>query len=99
MPQVLTANRLGPGEVVYWSIALGWVTSLADASVMDETAAAAALEGAAEWIRRREVVGTYLFDVRVENGRTVPVKAREVIRAAGPTVRRDLGKQADGAKA
>jgi hypothetical protein len=99
MPQVLTANRLGPGEVVYWNSSDGWVPSLTDASVLDDAAATAALEGAAEWVRRREVVGTYLFDVRVENGRTVPVKAREMIRAAGPTVRRDLGKQADGVKA
>jgi len=40
------------------------------------------------------VVGVYLFDVRVQNGAIVPVKIREAIRAAGPTVRRDLGKQA-----
>ena len=36
------------------------------------------------------VVATYLFDVRADG---TPVKEREIIRAAGPSVRRDLGKQ------
>jgi hypothetical protein len=45
-------------------------------------------------VRRREVVGPYLFDVRLEDGLAVPVKVREAIRAAGPTIRPDLGKQA-----
>ena len=35
----------------------------------------------------------YLFDVRVKNGAIEPVKERERIRAAGPTVHPDLGKQ------
>ena len=36
----------------------------------------------------------YLFDVRLVRGRVEPVKERELIRAMGPTVRPDLGKQA-----
>jgi hypothetical protein len=43
-------------------------------------------------------VAPYLFDVREAAGRTVPVKVREAIRAAGPTVRTDLGKQAGPGK-
>jgi len=39
-------------------------------------------------------VGPYLFDVRVENSTAVPAKVREALRAAGPSVRPDLGKQA-----
>jgi hypothetical protein len=94
MPQVLTANRLAKGEVVYWNAANGWVSRLAEAEPMDDAAAEAALKGAAEAVRKREVVGVYLFDVRVEGGDIVPVKTREAIRAMGPTVRTDLGKQA-----
>jgi hypothetical protein len=81
MPQVLTANRLVVGEVVYWGGPAGWVQRLEQAEVL--------MNGAGE------VVAPYLFDVRVNNGVPAPVKVREVIRAAGPTVRRDLGKQAD----
>jgi hypothetical protein len=94
MPQVLTANRLSKGEVVYWNTAKGWVSCLAEADVMDDGTADAALKGAAAWIRKREVVAAYLFDVKDDCGEIVPVKTREVIRAKGPTVRTDLGKQA-----
>ncbi len=94
MPKVLTANRLLPGEVVYWNSARGWVPRLAEAEALPGGKADDALAASAEWVSKREVVATYLFDVRVENGTIVPVKVREIIRAAGPTVRRDLGKQA-----
>jgi hypothetical protein len=94
MPQVLTANRLVVGEVVYWGGQAGWVQRLDQAEVLMNGAGETALANAAEWVRRGEVVAPYLFDVRVNNGIPVPVKIREVIRAAGPTVRTDLGKQA-----
>jgi hypothetical protein len=93
MPQVLTANRLQIGEVVYWN-GSGWAQRLAEAQIFEPAEAEAALKGAGEWVRGGEVVAPYLFDVRIENGAIVPVKVREAIRAAGPTVRRDLGKQA-----
>jgi hypothetical protein len=95
VPKVLTANRLARGEVVYWNASRGWVGALAEADVVPDAIAEQALAGAAEWVQKREVVAPYLFDVRVEGGKTVPVKVREVIRAKGPTVRPDLGKQAD----
>jgi hypothetical protein len=95
MPQILTANRLVVGEVVYWGGASGWVPRLDQAQVLINGEAEKALAGAADWVRKGEVVAPYLFDVRVNNGVAVPVKVREAIRAAGPTVRLDLGKQAD----
>jgi len=95
MPQVLTANRLGPGEVVYWNGARGWVGHLEEAEVLADDTAEAVLKSAGEWVARREIVAPYLFDVRVQGQTVVPVKTREVIRAKGPTVRRDLGKQAN----
>ena len=94
MPQVLTANRLAIGEVVYWNADRGWVGRLEEAEVLPDSQAEMALKGAEEWVRRHEVVGAYLFEVRLEDGLAVPVKVREAIRAAGPTVRPDLGKQA-----
>ena len=93
MPQVLTANRLAVGEVVYWNAARGWVDRLTDAEVLPDEQAETALKGAALSVEKREVVAPYLFDVRVKNGAIEPVKERERIRAAGPTVRPDLGKQ------
>ena len=93
MPQVLTANRLVVGEVVYWNETRGWVSRFEEAQVLADSEAEGTLARAAEWVQKREVVAPYLFDVRLENGVAVPVKVREVIRAAGPTVRPDLGKQ------
>ena len=96
MPQILTANTLGQGEVVYFNAEHGWVLGIEQAEILADENAKSALEAASEWVRRREIVNPYLFAVRVEGGQVTPVKAREVIRAAGPTVRRDLGKQAGG---
>jgi hypothetical protein len=93
MPQVLTANRLVVGEVVYWNEAQGWVSRLEEAQVLADSEADAVLARADESVQKREVVAPYLFDVRLEKGIAVPVKVREAIRAAGPTVRLDLGKQ------
>jgi hypothetical protein len=90
--QVLTANRLSDGEVVYLAADGAWVESLAAAQVVStaESEAQAVATGAAAE-RELKVVHAYLFDITPDRK---PVKMREVIRAAGPTVRRDLGKQA-----
>lgn len=92
--KVLTANRLAPGEVVYWSGSSNWQPALQQAELLDEGGAETALNAAADWVRRCEIVAPYLFAVRLENGRIIPVSAREAIRANGPSVRPDLGKQA-----
>jgi hypothetical protein len=39
-------------------------------------------------------VGPELIEVQLEGDMLVPVKRREAIRATGPTIRLDLGKQA-----
>jgi len=96
MPQVLTANRLSVGEVVYWSAAMGWVLHLREAEVLADDKAEDVLKDAgARSVQERQVVNPYLFEVRVNGDAIVPVKKREAIRAAGPSDRRDLGKQAD----
>lgn len=90
MAQMLTANRLVEGSVVYWKDGT-WVETLRAGEVFDDPAAAkAALEAAQAFVTANQVVSPYLFEVR--DGR--PVKEREIIRAAGPSVRSDLGKQA-----
>lgn len=87
---MLTANRLRDGEVVYWRKG-EWVEAYADGEIFPDAASAdAALAAAQDFVKRNIVVATYLFDVR-EDG--TPVKEREIIRAAGPSVRRDTGKQ------
>jgi hypothetical protein len=94
MPQVLTANRLIDGEVVYLAPDGTWVDGLAGAQVFATPAEGeAALAKGHEAERQQLLVNPYLLDMAA-GGSARPVKMREIIRAAGPTVRRDLGKQA-----
>jgi hypothetical protein len=92
--QMLTANRLRDGDVLYRK-GDGWVLSLAEGEVYpDQASADAALAAANAELVRNEFVAPYLFEVREEGGSIRPVKEREVIRAAGPTVHLHTGKQA-----
>ena len=94
-PQMLTANCLRQGDVLYWK-AGGWVRDFAGGEVFGDTqAATAALEAAQKFVTENRVVSPYLFEVREQNGKLRPVKEREIVRAAGPSVRTDLGKQAN----
>ncbi len=92
-PQMLTANRLKDGDVLYWKAGT-WVEALKDGDVFAEPAPAdAALAAAQSFVAGNVVVNPYLFDVLVDARGIHPVKEREIIRAAGPSVRDDLGKQ------
>ncbi len=94
VPQMLTANRLIDGEVLYWHDGK-WVPDFADGDVYDDPKAAdAALAAAQASVKDNIVVATYLFDVRRTAKGVEPVKEREIIRAAGPSNRTDTGKQA-----
>lgn len=89
--QMLTANRLRDGSVVYRK-ADGWITVLAQADVYrDQASADAALAAATAELERNECVGPYLFEVREEGGVIRPVREREIIRARGPSVNPNLG--------
>jgi hypothetical protein len=93
-PQMLTANRLRDGDVLYRK-GDGWVPMLADGDVYKDAASAdTALAAATAELARNQVVAPYLFEVRDVNGEVKPVKEREIIRAAGPTVHPHTGKQA-----
>ncbi|HTO40891.1 MAG TPA: DUF2849 domain-containing protein [Rhizomicrobium sp.] len=92
--QMITANRLIDGEVLYWRAGT-WVSALVDGEVFDDPAAAkAALDAAQSFVRDNVVVGLYAFDVRRTADGIEPVKEREIIRSSGPSNRTDTGKQA-----
>ena len=90
--KILTANRLDDGLVVYLGGA-GWTADIDAAQQANDDNAAAALDyRGKQAAMRNEVADPYLIDLDDEQ----PVRWRETIRATGPTVRRDLGYQADG---
>ncbi len=97
MPDVVTASRLADGVVVFQTADQGWSEDFSRAAVRaDAAATAAALARAKADEAQNLVVDAYSFAVEIRNGHVVPKALREAIRAAGPTVRRDLGKQAEG---
>jgi hypothetical protein len=87
MKQVLTANRLGDGRVVFLDRDGGWTTDIDAAQLATSEEAAARLAAAGERAERDcVVVGPYLIAVRDDGGRIRAAAIREAIRATGPTV-------------
>jgi hypothetical protein len=90
MPQIVTANRLIDGEVVFRAADGAWVRDVNGAGVLADKAAAEAAHAAAlADMDAAIVVDVAVIDVTVEAGRIVPVRLRERIRAYGPTVKSD----------
>jgi Protein of unknown function (DUF2849) len=93
--QIVTANRLDDGVVVFLSPRNDWVEALRGGGVWTDTASATEALAAAKQDEARDIiVEPYLIDVVDKNGAVGAKHLREIIRAAGPTIRRDLGKQA-----
>jgi Protein of unknown function (DUF2849) len=93
--KVLTANRLTDGEAVWFSKDRVWAETIDQAVVAGDKETEAALELAGKTaFAANEVVDVDLIDVELADGAIRPLRLRERIRAAGPTNRLDLGKQA-----
>jgi hypothetical protein len=84
-PQIITANRLGDGRVVFLTRA-GWSQRIEQAEVAQSKEESEAMLARAQAdARANRVVEPYAVDVRLERGRPVPVRLRERIRLTGPT--------------
>ncbi len=95
--QLVTANRLRDGIAVFMTRAGDWSEVIDEAVLALEPQAAAALEARAREDEKKTLVtGAYLIDAERLDGRVRASHIRERMRALGPTVRLDLGKQAEG---
>lgn len=93
--QVVTANSLRDGLVVFLSEYNTWSPWLHDAKIARSKDEAALLESrGAQDAKANIVVGPYLVDVIEEDGKVRATHIREHLRTLGPSVRTDLGKQA-----
>lgn len=93
--QVVTANTLAVGDVVYLASSGGWTGWIDEARVSaSESDAEEMLALGKKAVGACLVVDPYLIDVTVDGGKIKPVRWREVIRSAGPPVQPHLGKQA-----
>lgn len=92
-PQMVTANRLVDGAVVYLTAANSWSESFADGAVWaDKEGADAALGAGEQAVKAQLVVGPYLFEVAVTDQGPRPASVREHIRAdRKPTSAPDAG--------
>jgi hypothetical protein len=91
--QVVTANRLRDGVIVWFTAQNTWSEDFAESRPLrDEAEAKAALDAAGIDVKRQFVVGPYLAEVEETPEGIQPNSARERIRASRlPTITPDQG--------
>jgi hypothetical protein len=94
--KILTANRLSDGLAVWLARDHSWTECIAEAEIATDANTIEKFEWAGKAaLLKNEVVDVNLIDIDLSDGEIVPKRLRERIRAAGPTNRTDLGKQAE----
>ena len=93
MPQMIIANRLIDGAVVFLGPGEGWTTAIASGVVIEDDADAQRLLGAVKQLEARSpVIDPQVIQVKLgDDGVVRPTEIRELIRAFGPTVRTERG--------
>lgn len=87
MTRIVTANRLGDGQVVFLTAGGNWSTAIDNSVLAEDDAFAEELLAIGERAERDcQVIGPYLIEVRHKAGAIEAVAIRESIRANGPTV-------------
>ena len=92
--KAVTGNRLADGEVVFWDRG-AWRERFADIELFGDAASAESALAEAK-AQPTVIVDPYVIDVRIDEGVPVPVAYRERVRALGPTIHPDMGKQTEG---
>ena len=91
MPQMIIANRLRDGAVVFLASNDNWDMDIAAGTLIDTEADAARLMAVAKQHELNcQVIDPQLIEVEVKDGKPRPTAIREAIRAFGPTIRTDL---------
>ena len=88
---VLTANRLDDGIVVFLDFEGAWSETLAEAVIARSPDEVRALQDRGTYDAARNiVVEPYLVEVRETAGGIVPIRYRERVRVAGPSILEDV---------
>jgi hypothetical protein len=88
---VLTANRLGDGIVVFLDFEGAWSENIAEAAVARSPDEVRALQDRGTYDAARNiVVEPYLVEVRETTGAVTPIRYRERVRVAGPSILDDV---------
>jgi len=93
MPQMIIANRLVDGAVVFLGPRDGWTTAIESGVVLEDDAEAQRLLGAVKQLEARSpVIDPQVIQVKLDDAGVLrPTEIRELIRAFGPTVRTERG--------
>lgn len=84
--QVITANRLGDGVVIYLRMHgdhRHWCENIREASIFDAKNVEAMLGRAATDVRENRIIDPYAIGVSADH---TPLTQREAVRAGGPTI-------------
>jgi hypothetical protein len=91
--QIVTANRLKDGIVVYLATDGAWLEDVgASLIARDEDEAKTVLAAGEQAARERKVVAPYLIEVEERAGRIIPARYREQLRAFGPSSHPEFGR-------
>jgi hypothetical protein len=86
LPNVITANRLTDGIVVYLAADGGWTEDIGRARFAETEEQTSALEAQAnQAVKDRIVLAMYPMPVEIKDGAVDPLSVREKIRAAHRT--------------
>ena len=97
--QIVTANRLGDGRVVYLAGDGAWREFIDTSRVARSDSEAALLVAeAARAVDDRQVVAPYLIEVETDNASVTPVRYRERLRALGPSIHPEFGRPSGAAE-
>ncbi len=91
--KVITGNALDDGRVIYLGVDGQWKDYIEDAHLIADEEGEAELANAQK--RMTQVADLYLIEVTQDKKTAGREALREAIRSAGPTMRTDLGKQAE----
>nr|CAJ40616.1 sulphite or nitrite reductase, ferredoxin dependent [Pseudomonas oleovorans CECT 5344] len=94
---LISANRLDDGAVVWLNDALEWVDTLELACAFDDERLEGAKLAAEHAVGQNLIVGPTPRAAQIVEGLPLPIDYREQLRSRGPSVRPDLGKQAESA--
>jgi Protein of unknown function (DUF2849) len=87
MLQMIIANTLADGFVVFLTEEHGWAHDIGAGAVAETEEQAEALLAAAKQAEAdNEVIDPYLIPIEIEDGQRKPTEYREYIRAMGPSV-------------
>ncbi len=96
-PQILTANLLSDGFVVFLSKSGTWQASLENALLAHSDDDVARLEDrGGQAAEANLVVDPYLIEVEETGSELAPVEMREIMRARGPSVNLEFNSRTNG---